>query len=154
MTVTARSKTCGDRGQSLDGMVGARSTSRPTCLLSEGRRCGSASAVHEPSFAGPPYPVSSSAPAGPSARTTPPRRSPESSTARVRLHLKPGQKSTKQLLEQYSDRLICVRYRYHAQRRKRFKTEELLVAERIGNRHCLASPSTRSSGYASPLPTW
>ena len=34
---------------------------------------------------------------GPSARATPPRRSPEFSTARVRLHLKPGQKGTKQL---------------------------------------------------------
>jgi len=99
-------------------------------VLSEGRRCGPASAGHEPSFAGPSYPVSSSAPAGPSARTTPPRRSPESSTARVRLHLKPGQKGTKQLLEQHGDWLICVRYRYDAQRRKRFKSVELLVAER------------------------
>ncbi len=27
------------------------------------------------------------------------------------------------------DRLICVRYRYNAQRKKRFKTVELLVAE-------------------------
>lgn len=49
---------------------------------------------------------------------------------RIRLHLKPGQKGTKQLLAQYGDRLICVRYRYDAQRKKRFKTVELLVAER------------------------
>jgi hypothetical protein len=48
---------------------------------------------------------------------------------RVRLHLKPGQKGTKQLLAQYGDRLICVRYRYDAQRKKRFKTVELVVAE-------------------------
>ena len=48
----------------------------------------------------------------------------------MRLHLKPGQKGTKQLLEQYGDRLVCVRYRYDAQRKKRFKTVELLVAER------------------------
>ena len=61
---------------------------------------------------------------------SPPRRSPESSTPRVRLHLKPGQKGTKQLLAQYGDRLICVRYRYDAQRKKRFKTVEILVAER------------------------
>ncbi len=61
---------------------------------------------------------------------TPPRRSPESSSPRVRLHLKPGQKGTKQLLAQHGDRLICVRYRYDAQREKRFKTVELLVAER------------------------
>jgi hypothetical protein len=87
-------------------------------VVSEGRQYGSASAVHEPNSA------------DPSARTTPPRRSPKSSTSRVRLHLKPGQKGTKQLLAQYGDRLICVRYRYDAQRKKRFKTVELLVAER------------------------
>src|SRR6266581_8154154 len=99
-------------------------------VLSEGRRCGSASAIHEPSPAGPPYRASSIAPAEPSARATPPRRSRQSSTSRVRLHLKPGQRGTKQLLAQYGDRLICVRYRYDAQRKKRFKTVELLVAER------------------------
>ena len=48
----------------------------------------------------------------------------------MRLHLEPGQKGTKQLLAQYGDRLICVRYRYDARRKKRFKTVELLVAER------------------------
>jgi len=83
-------------------------------VLSEGRRCGSASAVHEPSPAGPPYRASSIARAEPSAGAPPPRRSRESSTARVRLHLKPGQKGTEQLLA----------------RKKRFKTVELLVAER------------------------
>ena len=123
-------------------------------VLPEGRRCGSESAVHEPSPAGPPYRASSIAPAGPSARATPPRRSPEFSTARVRLHLKPGQKGTKQLLAQYGDRLICVRYRYDARRKKRFKTVEILVAERDWEPHGLASPRTRLSGYASPLPTW
>ena len=84
--------------------------------LSEGRRCGSASAVREPSPAGPAYRASPTAPPGPSTRATPPQRSPASSTARVRLHLKPGQKGTRQLLVQYGDRLICVRYRYDAQR--------------------------------------
>lgn len=59
-----------------------------------------------------------------------PRRLREFSSARVRLRLKPGQKGTKRLLAQYGDRLICVRYRYDAQRKKRFKTVELLVAER------------------------
>jgi hypothetical protein len=53
-----------------------------------------------------------------------------SSPSRVRLHLKLGQKGTKQLLARYGDRLICVRYRYDPQRRRRFKTVELLVAER------------------------
>src|SRR2546427_12727881 len=91
-------------------------------VLLEHRSYGSASAVNEPNPTG--------RPAGPSAHATPPRRTAVSSTSRVRLHLKPGQKGTKQLLEQHGDRLICVRYRYDAQRRKRFKTVELLVAER------------------------
>jgi hypothetical protein len=56
-------------------------------------------------------------------------RSPDRPAA-VRLHLKPGQKGTKRLLEQYGDRFVCVRYRYDASRRKRFKTDELIVAER------------------------
>ena len=49
---------------------------------------------------------------------------------RIRLHLKPGQKGTKHLLAQYGDRLICVRYRYDSQRKKRFKTVEVVVDER------------------------
>jgi hypothetical protein len=57
-------------------------------------------------------------------------RSRESPTPRVGPHLKPGQKGTKQLLAQYGDRLICVRYRYDPVRKKRFKTVELLVAAR------------------------
>ena len=54
-------------------------------------------------------------------------------TMRTRLHLKPGQRGTKLLLAQYGDRLVCVRYRYDARRRKRFKTVELIVAEREWN---------------------
>ncbi len=53
-----------------------------------------------------------------------------SRTMRTRLHLKPGQKGTKQLFAQYGDRLVCVRYRYDAERKKRFKTVALIVAER------------------------
>ena len=49
---------------------------------------------------------------------------------RTRLHLKPGQKGTKQLLAQYGDRLVCVRCRYDAQQKKRFKTVDIIVAER------------------------
>jgi hypothetical protein len=99
-------------------------------VLSGGDGCGSASRVQERSHGDPPYRASSIAPAGLSTDATQRRRSPESSTARVPLHLKPGQKGTKQLLAQYGDRLICVRYRYDAQRKKRFKTVELLIAER------------------------
>jgi len=99
-------------------------------VLSGRRWFGPASAVHEPSSTGFPDRASAIAPTGPSVHAIPRRRSPKSSTAPVRLHLKPGQKGTKQLLAQYGDCLICVRYRYDAQRKKRFKTVELLVAER------------------------
>ena len=47
--------------------------------------------------------------------------------SRVRLSLKPGQPGTKSLLAKYGERLVCVRYRYDAQQRKRFKTVELIV---------------------------
>jgi hypothetical protein len=46
------------------------------------------------------------------------------------LHLKPGQKGTRQLLARYGERLVCVRYRYDARLNRRFKTVELIVAER------------------------
>jgi hypothetical protein len=49
---------------------------------------------------------------------------------RTLLNLKPGQKGTKQLAALYGDRLVCVRYRYDAQLQKRYKTVELVVAER------------------------
>lgn len=44
-------------------------------------------------------------------------------------HLKPGQKGTKRLLEQYGDKLLCVRYRYDEKRQMRIKTVELIVSE-------------------------
>jgi hypothetical protein len=47
----------------------------------------------------------------------------------VGLHLKPGQNGTKHLAAEYGDRLVCVRYRYDAVRKKRIKTVELVVAE-------------------------
>ena len=48
---------------------------------------------------------------------------------RTRLTLHPEQRGTKHLLAQYGDRLVCVRYRYDEQRKKRFKTVELIVEE-------------------------
>jgi hypothetical protein len=44
-------------------------------------------------------------------------------------HLKPGQKGTKRLFEQYGDRLLCVRYRYDEKRQVRIKTVEIIVSE-------------------------
>lgn len=46
---------------------------------------------------------------------------------RTRLHLKPGQKGTKRLSEKYGEQLICVRYRYDEDTKKRYKTVELIV---------------------------
>jgi len=43
--------------------------------------------------------------------------------------LKPGQKGTKRLVAQYGDALFCVRYRYDKEKRKQFKTVEIIVSE-------------------------
>jgi hypothetical protein len=43
--------------------------------------------------------------------------------------IQPGQRGAKQFVAQYGDRLVCVRYRSDQQRRKRFKTIELIVDE-------------------------
>src|SRR3990172_9148001 len=48
---------------------------------------------------------------------------------RTRLKLQPGQPGTKKLVAEYGERLVCVRYRYDAERHKRLKTVELIVEE-------------------------
>ncbi len=48
---------------------------------------------------------------------------------RACLKLKPGQRGTKKLVELYGSRLLCVRYWYDQEKRKRFKTVELVVEE-------------------------
>ncbi len=50
-------------------------------------------------------------------------------TVEIKTTLAPGQKGTKQLLKEYGDQLVCVRYRYDKIRRKRLKTIELIVDE-------------------------
>lgn len=47
----------------------------------------------------------------------------------TKLTLLPGQKGTKKLLQQYGDQLICVRYRYNSEVKKRYKTVELIIEE-------------------------
>jgi hypothetical protein len=47
----------------------------------------------------------------------------------VRTVRKPGEPGTQRLVAKYGDRLVSVRYRYDALKRKRFKTVELIVAE-------------------------
>jgi hypothetical protein len=46
---------------------------------------------------------------------------------RVRLTLPAGAPGTKRLVEEYGERLICVRYRYDEKRRRRLKTAEIVV---------------------------
>ena len=41
----------------------------------------------------------------------------------------PGAKGTKSLVEKYGDHLVCVRYRYDADKRLRYKTAEIVVDE-------------------------
>ena len=48
---------------------------------------------------------------------------------RTRLTLRPGQPGTRKLVDQYGERMICVRYRYDHATKKRFKTVELIVEE-------------------------
>ncbi len=47
----------------------------------------------------------------------------------TRLKLLPGQRGTKKLIQTYGDQLVCVRYRYDEERKKRYKTVELIVDE-------------------------
>ena len=49
---------------------------------------------------------------------------------RTRLTLKPGRSGTRDLVEQYGSKLICVRYRYDDELGIRYKTVELIVDEK------------------------
>src|SRR6266511_4971974 len=60
---------------------------------------------------------------------------------RTRRTLTPGQKGTKKLLRQYGSQLVCVRYRYDAERRLRFKTVELIIEQAPWS-----PPATRIAG--------
>jgi hypothetical protein len=46
---------------------------------------------------------------------------------KTRRKLLPGQPGTKQLLKQYGDRLVCVRYRYDRVGQRKLKTVELII---------------------------
>ena len=49
--------------------------------------------------------------------------------ALIRTVRKPGEAGTLKLVQQYGDRLVCVRYRYAPRIGKRYKTIELIIAE-------------------------
>jgi hypothetical protein len=53
----------------------------------------------------------------------------EMSTMQVRLTRKPGQKGTKELTLLYGEKLVCVRYRYDKEKKRRYKTVEIIVEE-------------------------
>lgn len=46
---------------------------------------------------------------------------------RIRLVRRPGQAGTKELVEEYGERLVCVRYRYDTAKKQRHKTAEIIV---------------------------
>jgi hypothetical protein len=63
---------------------------------------------------------------------------------RARAKLLPGQPGTKALLKIYGEQLICVRYRYDPERRKRYKTVELILDEAAWDPpHQAPDPATR-----------
>ena len=49
----------------------------------------------------------------------------------TRLTLMPGQPGTKKLTDKYGDRLVCVRYRYDREQKRRYKTVELIEDEAV-----------------------
>jgi hypothetical protein len=48
----------------------------------------------------------------------------------ARKKLKPGQPGTKKLFAEYGENLVCVRYRYDAENKRRLKTIELIVEKK------------------------
>lgn len=48
---------------------------------------------------------------------------------KIRARFNPGKKGTKKFVEKYGDALVCVRYRYDEQKRKQYKTVEIIVSE-------------------------
>ncbi len=45
----------------------------------------------------------------------------------IQRRLAPGKPGTKKLIQKYGERLICVRYRYDAERKEKMKTVEIIV---------------------------
>ncbi len=64
-------------------------------------------------------------------------------TMRTRLTLQPHQDGAKQLLAEYGERLVCVRYRYDERRKRRLKTVELIVEESDWEPRAAACPDER-----------
>jgi hypothetical protein len=61
----------------------------------------------------------------------------------VKTKLRPGENSTKGLLKQYGEQLVCVRYRYDKARQNRHKTVELIIDEKDCIPGILIAPEKR-----------
>ena len=62
----------------------------------------------------------------------------------TRLTLRPGQNGTRKLAARYGARLVRDRYRYDAEKRKRYTTVELIVAEGEWTPRARSPRATRS----------
>ena len=91
--------TGGPKGAAMSTIVRERPLAYP--MPWEGRRASSAPAVREPRASDWRYRASSLTSAEASARAGRPSGAPESPAPRVRLHLQPGHRGTKQLLAEY-----------------------------------------------------
>ncbi len=47
----------------------------------------------------------------------------------IKTTIQAGQNGSKQLVNEYGDQLVCVRYRYDKKKQKRYKTIELIIDE-------------------------
>ena len=64
----------------------------------------------------------------------------------TRVTLRPGEKGTKALVKEHGLRLVCVRYRYDAAARVRYKTVELIVEQVPWNPAARSVDSKRKPG--------
>jgi hypothetical protein len=65
----------------------------------------------------------------------------------ARRTLTPDQKGAKKFLDRYGEHLVCVRYRYDAEQRKRFKTVELIIEESLWQHPAKAIPDDEIVGF-------
>jgi len=123
-------------------------------VLWEGRYRGCVPAVHESSAARRPNRAFSTAPTGSSARTAPPRRAPDFSATRVRLHLNPGQKAPSSFSHSMATALSACAIAPMPSGRRGSRPWSSSSPNAIGNRHGVFLPTTGSLSCASPSPTW
>jgi len=72
-------------------------------------------------------PSNNAAPVGQSTPNPRPHRPYAMTVIRRKLH--PGEPGTRKLFAEYGEKLVCVRYRYNAENKRRIKTIELVIAE-------------------------